>query len=274
MNGAVSDLAQAMAALSAPPTGTEAAGGATSALSIDETLLLQAIDWEPVDMVFGIAWWSVPWGVWQWQTGEIDAASEAFAGALEEASGQLRDECTRAGGSGVVGVEVDLRVRSHRVAVGLTGTAVRQRGTRRRGPAFISDLSARDFALLTWAGWMPLDLVAGASFVQAPRRSARQWAAQQGQNLEMPHLTEALYLARERAMERMQQAGLAAGAEGIVAVKLAEGPLTHQARVMQFVAIGTAVRLAADEHRRLRPQLVTTLDDRVVRFQASSLRGT
>jgi uncharacterized protein YbjQ (UPF0145 family) len=268
------DLARAMAALqAAPASGREAPSGATSSLSIDETLLLQAIGWEPVDLVFGISWWSVPWGSWQWQTGEIAAASDAFAGAMDEATAQLREECGRVGGTGVVGVEIDLRVRSHRVAVGLTGTAVRRGGPRRQGPAFVSDLSARDFALLTRAGWMPLDLVAGASFVQAPRRSARQWASQQGQNLELPHLTEALYLARERAMERMQQLGLAAGAEGIVAVKLAEGPLTHQTRVMQFVAIGTAVRLAGDQHRRLEPQLVTPLDDRVVRFQASSLRG-
>ena len=49
--------------------------GATSDLSIDETLLLHSIGWEPVDLVFGVSWWSIPWGVWQWQTGEIAEAS-------------------------------------------------------------------------------------------------------------------------------------------------------------------------------------------------------
>ena len=135
-------------------------GGTTSELSIDETLLLHSIGWEPVDLVFGVSWWSVPWGAWQWQTGEVLEASNAFAGALTEAAEQLRDECVGAGGSGVVGVEIELRVTSHHVDVTLTGTAIRRTGTASPGFEFISDLSGRDFALLTrWGGgrsvWWP-----------------------------------------------------------------------------------------------------------------------
>lgn len=247
--------------------------GVTSDLTIDETLLLHSIGWEPVDMVFGVAWWSIPWGVWQWQTGEVTEASTAFAGAMAEAADELRAECAQAGGSGVVGVTVDIRVTAHHMDVSLSGTAVRRVGATKVGFEFISDLSARDFVLLTQAGWWPLGLAAGASFVIAPRRSAREWAGQQGQNVELPNLTQALYLAREGAMARMQESGKAMQAEGVVRVKMREGLLGRGSRVMQFVSVGTAVHLRDGRHRRVNPAMVVTLDDPAPEFAAESLRG-
>jgi uncharacterized protein YbjQ (UPF0145 family) len=267
------ELRQAMAALERGENHTEGAAGATSELSIDETLLLHSIGWEPVDLVFGVSWWSIPWGAWQWQTGEVLEASSAFAGALGEAAEQLRDECGRAGGAGVVGVTIELRVVSHHVDVSLTGTAVRRTGSRSSGPEFISDLSGRDFALLSRSGWWPLGLVAGASFVVAPRRGAREWASQQRQNLELPNLTQALYQAREGAMGRMEEDARAAGADGVINVKLREGPLGYNARILQFVAVGTAVHLRDEQHRNIAPTMVVPLDDAVRQFEAESLRG-
>ena len=185
----------------------------------------------------------------------------------------------------VVGVTVELRVQSHHVDVALTGTAIRPAGGARRavrgrgakstpkGGIFVSDLSARDFTLLHRAGWEPLGLAAGASFVVAPRRSARQWAAQKSQNVELTNLTEALYLAREGAMARMQEAGIAMGADGVVAVKLREGPIGRGARAMQFVAVGTAVRLGEDDHRPLEPEMVVPLTEVVRQFEVTSLRS-
>jgi uncharacterized protein YbjQ (UPF0145 family) len=280
MTEPTAELQAAMAVLVDPGPGgrSDHAGGTgvratTSDLSIDEILLLHSIGWEPVDVVFGVSWWSVPWGVWQWQVGEVEQASNAFAGAMDEASRLLRDECTRLGGSGVVGVNVELRVASHHIDLTLTGTAVRRIGATTPSFEFVSDLSARDFVLLTRSGWWPLGLAAGASFVVAPRRSARQWAAQQGQNTELPNLTEALYLAREKAMERMQQSGMAMQADGVVGVKLREGPLGYNARVMQFVAIGTGVHLREDAHRTIDPTMVVTLDERVREFDIRKLRS-
>ncbi|HVX21494.1 MAG TPA: heavy metal-binding domain-containing protein [Acidimicrobiales bacterium] len=282
------DLRRAMAALTDDGRGTAGPGGAgpgtatgpgagrrgsTSDLSVDEVLLLHSVGWEPVDVVFGVSWWSVPWGTWQWQTGEVREAARAFDGAMGEATELLRDECAHVGGSGVVGVDIELRVASHHVDLALTGTAVRRIGDRAAGFEFVSDLSARDFALLTRAGWWPVGLAAGASFVIAPRRSAREWAAQQGQNTELPNLTNALYLARENAMEDMQRTGLDMGADGIVHVKLREGPLGHSARIVQFVAFGTGVCLRGDGHQAIRPDLVVSLDDRVREFDVRKLRN-
>jgi len=183
----VTQMSEAMAALT--ETGSRGHGAeraVTSDLSIDETLLLHSIGWEPVDLVFGVSWYSVPWGAWQWQVGEVVDACSAFTGAMAEASDKMRAESSHVGGSGVVGVNVEVQVRSHHVAVSLTGTAIRRSGASSTGFEFLSDLSARDFVLLSRSGWASISLAAGASFVVAPRRTAGQWASQQGQNVE-PH---------------------------------------------------------------------------------------
>jgi uncharacterized protein YbjQ (UPF0145 family) len=265
------EVRRAVGALGAPPRGNDA-HPTTSDLSIDETLLLHSAGWEPVDLVFGVAWWSIPWGVWQWTTGEVHEASSAFTGAADQAATFLRRECEKAGGSGVIGVEIGLTVSSHHIAVALSGTAVRRTGGGKSPFEFISDLSARDFVLLTRAGWWPLGLAAGACFVVAPRRTVAQWASQQGQNTELPNLTEALYLAREGAMERMQRAGQSMRADGIVAVKLREGRASSSVRVTQFVAFGTGVHLRDGVHRSVSPQMVVPLDERVRLFEATALR--
>ncbi len=270
------EVRQAVSALSASPGGADRAAGphgTTSDLTIDETLLLHSAGWEPVDLVYGISWWSIPWGVWQWTTGEVQEASAAFTGAVDHAAKLLRQSCEQAGASGVLGVDVGLRVSSHHVSLELTGTAVRRTDARSHHFEFVSDLSARDFVLLTRAGWWPLGLAAGASFVIAPRRTAREWAAQQGQNVELPNLTQALYLARERAMERMQRSGATMKAEGIVAVKLREGKASSSMRVIQFVAIGTGVHLRTAAHRSIAPEMVVPLDERVRLFEVKSLRS-
>jgi uncharacterized protein YbjQ (UPF0145 family) len=270
------EVRQAVTVVASPPAAHDTAQGGgrgtTSDLTIDEMLLLHSAGWEPVDLVYGISWWSIPWGVWQWTTGEVKEASAAFSGAVDQAAKQLRQSCEQAGGSGVIGVEVGVRVSSHHVAIELTGTAVRRTAAGEHRFEFVSDLSARDFVLLTRAGWWPLGLAAGASFVIAPRRTAREWASQQGQNVELPNLTQALYFARERAMERMQSSGAAMKAEGIVAVKLREGRASSSLRVIQFVAIGTGVHLRTSAHRSVSPEMVVPLDDIVRQFDVKSLR--
>jgi hypothetical protein len=56
-------------------------------------------------------------------------------------------------------------------------------------------------------------------------------------------------------------------------VKLREGPLGHNPRIIQFVAVGTAVKLADSGHRSVEPMMVVPLDDPVLAFEAASLRA-
>jgi uncharacterized protein YbjQ (UPF0145 family) len=268
--------AQALAV--APPPSKER--GITSDLSVDEALLLHAAGWEPLDLVCGVAVVSVPTGVWNWGMGSISLASDAHDAAVDQASRALRGECGKVHGHGVVGVRVEVAVRTHHIDVELVGTAVRpigshdSRGTdAAQAMPFVSDLSARDFTLLLRAGWMPLGLAFGASFVYAPRRTAGTAMRQKTQNVELTNYTQAMYAARESAMEKMQRSALAAGGQGVVEVKVTEGPMGFARHAVGFTAWGTAVRLAAESHRFVRPEVVLPLDDAVVTFEAESLRG-
>jgi uncharacterized protein YbjQ (UPF0145 family) len=249
--------------------------GVTSDLSIDEALLLHGSGWEPVDLVCGVSVVSVPTGVWNWGQGEISSASMAHNSAVRDASERLRGECSKAQGHGVVGVRVDVEVRTHHIHVELIGTAVRPLGGGGHpSEPFVSDLSARDFTLLMGAGWMPVGLAFGASFVYAPRRSAGDTLKQKTQNVELTNFTDAMYSARESAVERMQRSALDVGGQGVVEVKVTEGPMSFARHAIGFTAWGTAVRLVADAHQFISPQVVLPLDDLVVSFEARSLRGS
>ena len=260
------------------PAGSSTGRAVTSDLSIDEALLLHSIGWEPVDLTCGVSVTSVPTGVWNWGQGEIVVASSAYDLAFRQAAARLARECTRAGGWGVVGVHVNVDIHPHHVDVDLVGTAVKPGGpagarTEEGSVPFVSDLSARDFTLLQQAGWMPVGLAFGASFVYAPRRSPGTTLRQQGQNVELANFTDAIYSAREGAMGRMQTSAIAMRAHGIVGVQVTEGPMDFARHAIGFAARGTAVRLEAEAHRYVKPMVVLGLDDAVVQFDAASLRG-
>ena len=108
--------------------------GITSDLSVDEALLLHAAGWEPLDLVCGVAVVSVPVGVWNWGSGSISLASDAHNAAVGPGGRALRGECGKVHGHGVVGVRVEVAVRTHHIDVELVGTAVRPM-RRRRTPA-------------------------------------------------------------------------------------------------------------------------------------------
>lgn len=257
------------------PASSSAAASMTSDLSIDEELTLHSIGWEPIELVCGVSLHSVPMGVWSWGQGEIATASSAFARSFAAATDRIHQECAKAGGHGVVGVHVERTVDRHHIDVALTGTAVRPVGSKRASvqTVFVSDLSGRDFTLLHAAGWEPLGLAAGASFVYAPRRSMGAAMKQTSKNIELTNFTEAMYQARESAMERMQQSAIAMGGTGVVEVKVTEGPMEFAHHAVGFSAYGTVVRLVAEQHRNLGPATVLPLDDPASGFEATALRG-
>lgn len=248
------------------------AAGATSDLSIDETLLLHSIGWEPVDLVIGAAVTSIPPSTFVMGWNSTDSASVSYSRAVASAVERLHRECQQRNAAGVIGVAVEFEVYRHHVKAILTGTAVRPAsGENPPGPAFVSDLSTRDFTLLHNAGWQALGLAFGTAFVQVPRRSAAAALRQTTANVELTLLTNAMYQARETAMERMQSSALAMRAGGVVAVHVEEGPLRFARHCIFFTAWGTAIRLRGDTHRYLRPRMVVPVDDRELLFKVNAL---
>ena len=264
------EVRRAVASLGEPTTSLSST---TSDLSIDEEFNLHAIGWEPVELVSGVSLFSVAQGYWNWGQGEIAAASFAHASAFRRAIDRIHAEAVTAGAHGVVGVHVERSVFPSHVEVSLLGTAVRPAGAPSRSPTevFVSDLSARDFTMLMVAGWHPLGLATGASFVFAPRRSVSTVLQQQTQNVELTNFTEAMYSARETAMQRMQESALALGGTGVVDVTVTEGPLPFASHAVGFASWGTVVRLTGDAHRFVHPTTVVSLDDPVVVFDARTL---
>lgn len=248
-------------------------GSTTSDLSIDEELNLHSIGWEPVQLVSGVSVFSTPSGLWNWGQGEIVAAGEAHQQAFKYAIKRILSEASMAGGHGVVGVHVERRVYSTHIEISLLGTAVRPVGAKPVDAisVFVSDLSGRDFTMLMVAGWEPLGLATGASFVYAPRRSVGTVLQQQSQNVELTNFTEAMYSARETAMERMQRDALSLKGSGVVEVKLIEGPMSFATHAVGFAVWGTVVRLAKDAHQLVRPMMVVSLNDVDEAFDSSSL---
>lgn len=162
----------------------------TSSLSVGEFAGLGDRGFEPVGQVMGstvhnLGWWyrsSIDCGYRRGMLGAGAAATitsgmqGAWGGygayidtlyrARHTAMSRMAAECTALGGDGVVAVR--LTIAPFQGAAGhlefqAIGTAVRAAGNVRPGRVFMSHLSGQDFAKLIDSGWVPVDLVMGAS---------------------------------------------------------------------------------------------------------------
>jgi uncharacterized protein YbjQ (UPF0145 family) len=91
-------------------------------------------------------------------------------------------------------------------------------------------------------------------------------------NGELDVITNALYRSRELAMTRMQDEAEPLGADGIIGVRIDQKTHAWGSRVIEFLAIGTAVELAVDDYRSVAPELVVSLHDGLRTFRASGGR--
>jgi uncharacterized protein YbjQ (UPF0145 family) len=102
---------------------------------------------------------------------------------------------------------------------------------------FTSDLSVNEFLLVKEVGFQPLGLVMGSSIYHIGFGQVA-W----NQNCEITHMTQALYHARELAMTRMEEEADELEADGIVGVRLDVNLHAWGQNVIEFLAIGTAIR--------------------------------
>lgn len=116
------------------------------------------------------------------------------------------------------------------------------RGGDGRKPFFTSDLSVNEFLLVREAGFEALGLVMGSSIYHV---GWQKWALNQSTELET--LTQAMYHARELAITRMEEEADALGADGIVGVRLEVTRNEWGQKLVEFMAIGTAVRARTAE---------------------------
>jgi uncharacterized protein YbjQ (UPF0145 family) len=110
---------------------------------------------------------------------------------------------------------------------------------------FTSDLSVNEFVLTGQAGFHPLGLVMGTSVYHIGTQPVR-W----NQSAELSVLTQALYTARELAMARMEAEADALGADGVVGVRLRPCTFHFSPEVIEFMAVGTAIKSDSGESFR------------------------
>ncbi len=102
---------------------------------------------------------------------------------------------------------------------------------------FTSDLSVNEFLLVKEAGFHPLGFVMGSSIYHIGIQT-RKW----GESQELTKLTEAMYTARELAMNRMEEEAQELGADGVVGVRLDVNYYEWGNDSAEFIAFGTAVK--------------------------------
>lgn len=241
----------------------------TSDLSVNEFLLIEDAGFEPLGLVVGSSIYHVGIQVVRWTAScELDILSRAMYHARELAMNRMEAEAEELGADGIVGVRLTIQFYDwgkNMAEFMAIGTAVRHReGGSWRTPAgrpFTSDLTGQDFWTLLQTGQRPVALVIGNCVYHVAHRRMIQAMSQQFSNVELPNFTQALYTARELAMERMQYEAKKVGAEGVVGVQIIEKNHVWGHHAIEFLALGTAVKRFRLGGPSLRPRMVLTLDD-------------
>jgi uncharacterized protein YbjQ (UPF0145 family) len=243
----------------------------TSDLTVNEFMLITEAGFDPLGLVVGSSIYHI--GIQVANPGrsqEMTVLSQAMYNARDHAMTRMEEEADDLGADGIVGVR--LKVTRHDLGGKMAefvaiGTAVRHReGVIHRAPngkPFTSDLSGQAFWTLLRTGHRPVGLVMGNCVYHVARRGPIQTVGKLASNVELPNFTQALYNARELAMQRMQSEAQGLKAKGIVGVELQEK--SHEgwgSHMIEFFAIGTAI-VATDSAQPINaPATVLDLNDR------------
>ncbi|HTU87047.1 MAG TPA: heavy metal-binding domain-containing protein [Solirubrobacteraceae bacterium] len=244
-----------------------ARGFFTSDLSINEFILVKQAGFEPLGLVLGSSIYHIGFQQAMWnQSQELGVLTQAMYHARDLAMTRMEEEADQLGADGIVGVRLDIgryewgADLAEFIAV---GTAVKHKGGElHRAPSgrpFTSDLSGQDFATLLRAGYRPVGLVMGNCVYHVGRQGMLASLKQVGRNVEMPNYTQALYEARELAMERMGREADELRAGGIVGARIIERSHGWGSHVIEFFAIGTGVIATTEDHQIEKPAMVLPL---------------
>jgi uncharacterized protein YbjQ (UPF0145 family) len=244
------------------------AGLFTSDLSVREFLLVKQAGFEPLGLVVGSSIYHIGFQFSNpMENAEMTVLTQAMYHARELAMTRMEQEADSLGADGIVAVRLDVgRYEwgddlAEFIAI---GTAVKHReGQLHRAPngrPFTSDLSGQDFWTLLAAGYRPVGMVMGSCVYHVAHQGLASFMRKVGRNVEMENYTQALYDARELAMERMQSEAQEVEAEGVVGVQLHERSHGWGSHMIEFFAIGTAVIPISDEHTIASPTLVLPMD--------------
>jgi uncharacterized protein YbjQ (UPF0145 family) len=241
----------------------------SSDLSVNEFLLVCEAGFDPVGLVVGSSIYHIGLQVASWnQNQELTVLSQAMYHARDLAMTRMEEEASALGADGIVGVRLVItryEWGEHIAEFMAIGTAIRSRSGQSfrnaRGLPFTSELSGQDFWTLLRAGYRPVGLVMGSCVYHVAHQGLGQSLRQFGRNSEMPNYSQAMYDARELAMERMQAEAMNLGAHGIIGARIIEGSHGWGSHIIEFFAVGTAVVAISADHMIPTPGLMLTLNN-------------
>ncbi|MBS1716263.1 MAG: heavy metal-binding domain-containing protein [Armatimonadetes bacterium] len=222
----------------------------TSDLSTNEFLLIREAGFDPLGLVMGSSIYHIGFQMAKiFQNQEMDVLTQAMYGARELAMKRMEEEADILGADGIVGVRLTVNRQEwgeNLAEFMAVGTAVKHRSgdhyrTVKNRP-FTSDLSGQDFWTLLKAGYQPSALVMGTCVYHVAHQGFMKALQRVGRNVEMENFTQALYDARELALSRMQAEAESEQAVGIVGARVEESSYSWGSHVIEYFAVGTAVR--------------------------------
>ena len=241
----------------------------TSDLSVNEFLLAREAGFDALGLVMGSSIYHIGFKMASYnQNQEMTVLSQAMYYARNLAMTRMQEEANILGADGIIGVRLEVTRYEWGEALAefmAVGTAIRSRSGQSfrnaRGLPFTSDLSGQDFWTLLRAGYRPTGMVMGSCVYHVAHQSLGQVLRQVGQNVEMANFTQALYDARELAMERMQAEAMSVAAQGVVGMRVQEKSHGWGSHIIEFFAVGTAIVPISDEHKVQSPTLTLSLND-------------
>lgn len=203
----------------------------TSTLGVGEFALLSELECLPLGQVLGASVHRVGWQYLnadaQWGADvfcELDRVSHAWDQARRRAFDRLTQEAVLLGADVVVGVH--LRRGEHdwarsTVDYVVSGTGLREPAQPASQPV-LTDLSGQEYWKLRRAGWAPAALVAATTVFFVSQSTGTRWRRRlsAARNQEVNEYSRGFAAARDTAVRYLRSQAAAAGASGIVGVRL------------------------------------------------------
>lgn len=225
----------------------EGRGNIRFSTSADVQQLFCQVDsgFAPVHFVFGNVAYSIGVGgniagsLNRLARGEVRQFTEIFDHTRHLALTRISDEAKRHGANAVVGIETSISPLLGAQEMMMVGTAAKH--PLAEGHGFVtSDMTSEEIWNMANVGYMPLRLVMGVSVYSLGLAGGIFSTLQTLGGGEVDGLTEILYEAREKALERIEQEAERCGADEVVGVKTRIYDMGGG--LVEFMAIGTAVK--------------------------------
>ncbi len=258
------------------------AGTWTSSLTVGEFAGLRSVGFEPVGQVMGstvhnLGWWygsriDCGYRRGMFGGGGADTITSGMRGswdgysnyintlyrARHTAMSRMAAECAALGGDGVVAVSLTIApfhgAQNH-LEFQAIGTAVRALGDVRPGRVFLSHLSGQEFTKLIETGWVPVDLVMGASIGVRHDDWRTNWSTGRfAPAQEVAGWTELVSVTRHEARSHFLADTARTGADGVVVsgidLRVHERECNYNDEQRDHVVETTIIGTAIAEFRR------------------------